>query len=148
LAPFVPVTLEVAEMAIEFAKVTEQDVLCDLGCGDARILATALETVRPRQCIGVELDSNLVELINQKQKRWIDCGSLVILQQDFMEADISNASVLICYLLPNALKLLSEKLSTWKQDEECRRIVTIVYQIPEWSAKWSRETPLGPLFYY
>jgi hypothetical protein len=41
LAPFNPTTDGAIDAAIEMLRITEQDVVFELGCGDARFLTTA-----------------------------------------------------------------------------------------------------------
>ena len=65
VAPYVPVTDWVCQAAIQFSTLTSNDVLGDLGCGDGRILASALDTTLVKKCIGVELDPYLVEYIQK-----------------------------------------------------------------------------------
>jgi|UniRef100_A0A8J9X6P4 hypothetical protein len=56
LAPFNP-TSEQAQLAIlQILDLHHDDVLFDLGCGDARLLLAAVQMVPGLQCVGIEMD--------------------------------------------------------------------------------------------
>ncbi len=59
LAPFAPTEPRRAVVALNAARVREDDVLYDLGCGDGSVLVEAAKTIGCR-CVGVELDAALV----------------------------------------------------------------------------------------
>jgi hypothetical protein len=61
VAPFVP-TCEVAQAkALEMMNLTENDVIFDLGCGDARLLCESVKQVPGLRAVGLELRSMYVE---------------------------------------------------------------------------------------
>jgi hypothetical protein len=141
IAPYVPCHRDVVVKSLSFAEVGPQDILVDLGCGDARILVSALESpVPPLRCIGVELDPVLAALVRKDQARWIsekeeDC-KLELLEKDMFTVDLVglDATVLILYLLPAGLEKLKTNLSKWliAPSQKKKRIVTITYSIPDW----------------
>lgn len=129
LAPYVPVDAKVAEAALSLANLKSDDILCDLGCGDGRLLRQA-----PCGCIGVELDPHLIEFINADQKDDITSGKLRLIEQDFLTVDLIGLGVtcLVLYLLPNALEKLGPNMAAWLLSSSANRIVCIVYQVPGW----------------
>jgi SAM-dependent methyltransferase len=98
-APFITTPDPVIEAMIEIAEVTEADVVYDLGCGDGRILITAAKKTGCRG-IGYDIDPALVE---QSRKNAQDVGvdHLVSFEvQDVFTVDMSGASAILMYLLP------------------------------------------------
>lgn len=147
IAPYVPCHRDVVHKSLSFAHVGPTDILVDLGCGDARILVSALESpARPLRCIGVELDPVLAALVRKDQARWISSegekkGKLELLEKDMFSVDLVelNATVLILYLIPAGLEKLKANLSNWLiassqngGEPNKKRIVTITYSIPDW----------------
>ncbi|KAJ3054964.1 hypothetical protein HK097_000189 [Rhizophlyctis rosea] len=152
IAPYVPCHPDVGAAAVSFARVSSQDVLVDLGCGDARVLLSALSsTTPPQRCIGVELDPHLVEHIQSlpEAKPHIDSSTLTILEQDMFKVNLSDlkATAMILYLLPAGLEKLKSQLETWLRDDggaQKKRIVTITYSITGWEPHHAKQTFLEP----
>jgi SAM-dependent methyltransferase len=61
LAPFNPSSLQIQEKAIEHLKLSADDVLFDLGCGDGRLLIAAARATKGLRCVGVEMDPIFVK---------------------------------------------------------------------------------------
>lgn len=61
LAPFNPSSIQIQEKAIEHLKLTTDDVLFDLGCGDGRLLIAAAKATQGLRCVGVEMDPIFVQ---------------------------------------------------------------------------------------
>ncbi|KAI8901720.1 hypothetical protein BC833DRAFT_576398 [Globomyces pollinis-pini] len=140
IAPYVPVNLLVCEAAIKFANIQSIDTLVDLGCGDARILAMALESIpSPKHVIGVEYDELLVAHCQAKHP------AMEIIHADMFTIDLDslNASVAILYLLPTGLGKLSTLLFKWLNTHVDRRVITIGYGIPNWIASNTLDVPMS-----
>lgn len=56
LAPFNPTSDQVQQTALKLLDLDKDDVLIDLGCGDARILLTAANQIQGLRCVGIEMD--------------------------------------------------------------------------------------------
>jgi len=54
-APFIPTSKEVIDNIIENLQLTQNSVLYDLGCGDARILKRVVELKPDVNIIGIEI---------------------------------------------------------------------------------------------
>jgi hypothetical protein len=57
LAPFNPTSDQAQQTALRLLNLTEDDVLFDLGCGDGRLLVTAVEGMKGLRCVGIEMDT-------------------------------------------------------------------------------------------
>lgn len=96
---YVPTPQAVVDKMLEVAKVTKDDVVYDLGCGDGRIVVSAGKKYGARG-IGFDLDPRRVEEANENVKG-ANVGSLVsIRQENVFSVDLSPATVVSLYLLP------------------------------------------------
>jgi cyclopropane fatty-acyl-phospholipid synthase-like methyltransferase len=102
---YVPTADEVIAKMFEMAKVTKDDVIFDLGCGDGRILYQAAKKHGARG-IGIELNPIRVrEAMDQAEK--YDVGTLVeIRHADALKVkDIGDATVVVMYMFPEFMDL-------------------------------------------
>jgi len=84
---------------LEVAKVTKNDVVYDLGCGDGRIVVSAAKKLGARG-LGFDLDPERVKEANANVKG-ANVGSLVSIKQDnVFSVDLGPATVVALYLLP------------------------------------------------
>ena len=99
IVPYVPTPQEVVERMLELAQVKKGDVVYDLGSGDGRIVVTAAKKYGVK-AIGFEIDPERIKESQENIKK-AGVGHLVeIRQQDIRTVDLSQASVLTMYLLP------------------------------------------------
>ncbi|MGE5294454.1 MAG: SAM-dependent methyltransferase [Solirubrobacterales bacterium] len=97
---FVPTPQNVVDKMLELANVTKDDVLYDLGCGDGRIPVTAAKKYGCK-AFGFDIDPNRVrESIANVQKSGVQ-DLVTIQQKDIFKLDLSPASVVTLYLLPD-----------------------------------------------
>jgi SAM-dependent methyltransferase len=90
----------VADKMLELAKVTKNDLLYDLGCGDGVIVIEAAKKVGCR-CVGYDIDPNRVREARANVAK-NNVGNLVrIEQKDIFTLDLSQANVITLYLLPS-----------------------------------------------
>lgn len=103
--PYVPTPQDVVEKMLELADVKRDDVVYDLGCGDGRIVVTAAKKFGCK-ALGVDLDP---ERIKDSQQNIKDAGVeklVTVRQSDVLKTDVSPATVVTLYLLPDVnLKL-------------------------------------------
>ena len=57
-APYVPSSPNVVRKMLEVAEVGHDDVVYDLGCGDGRILFTAIKEYGAKKAVGYEINEN------------------------------------------------------------------------------------------
>lgn len=126
LVPFVPSKTRVVEKMIQAAKLKAGDTVYDLGCGDGRLLFAAEKKIQRLRAYGFEI-APLVYLLAWVRK--ILSGSTAkILFKNLFSADFRKANVIFCYLIPNVMPRLSEKIK-----RECRsgtKIISNTFHIP------------------
>ncbi len=109
LAPFFPTPMNIVGEMLKMADVKSTDVVYDLGCGDGRIVITAAANFGARG-VGVEYDPKVAELaIDNVNRRNVD-DLVDIVIGDATKVDVSPASVVTLYLLPDTIAALRPRL--------------------------------------
>jgi SAM-dependent methyltransferase len=131
---WVPTSPALVEKMLDLAKVTSNDFVMDLGSGDGRMVIAAAK--RGARALGVEFNPKMVELSRQLAKE-AGVGELAtFVEGDMYEADISKATVLALFLLPENLRRLEPKFRALPAGT---RIVVNTFGIPEWTADVSEQ---------
>jgi len=107
--PYVPSPQSVVTDMLKLADVSDKDFVIDLGSGDGRIVLTAAKVFGARG-FGVEIQDKLVRLSNEAAQREGIADRVKFITQDLFKTDISQATVLTMYLLPNTVNMLKDKL--------------------------------------
>jgi len=84
-------------MARIAAQVTKRDVVCDLGCGDGRIIITAAKRYGCR-AVGYDLDHLRVEEARRNAEKSGVAHRVTVEQKDILQADLREATVVTLYL--------------------------------------------------
>lgn len=118
-APYIPSPDGVVAELLELADVGPDDHVIDLGSGDGRIVLTAAK-VFGASGMGVEIRPDLVELSNNAAREQGVADRVEFVVQDLFDTDISPASVLTMYLLPEMVNRLGTRCSaSWNQAHGC-----------------------------
>ena len=107
--PYVPSPQSVVADMLKLADIGPTDFVVDLGSGDGRIVLTAAK-VFGASGFGVEIKDELVKLSNEAARREGVADRVKFIKADLFKTDISKATVLTMYLLPNTVNLLKDKL--------------------------------------
>jgi len=107
--PYVPSPQSVVSDMLKLADVGPQDFVVDLGSGDGRIVRTAA-LVFGASGFGVEIKDELVRQANADAQREGIAERVKFVNADLFKTDISRATVLTMYLLPDTVNLLRAKL--------------------------------------
>ena len=128
---WVPTPYVLVEKMLDMARVTSKDFVMDLGSGDGRNVIAAAK--RGARALGVEYDNELFELAQKNAKEAGVADRARFIKGDMFEADISNATVLALFLLPDNLQKLRPKFE--RQLKPGARIVTNGFPIDGWEPK-------------
>jgi SAM-dependent methyltransferase len=135
---YVPTPEPVVERMLELANVGPSDVVYDLGCGDGRIVVMAAQRYGAR-AVGFDIDPARVA----EARRNVAAAGIEQLvrieQRDIFELDLSPASVVTLYLLPELNVRLLPQLERLKPGT---RIVSHDFDIAGVAPK--RELSLRP----
>ncbi len=127
--PYVPSPSSVVSDMLTLAAVGPNDFVIDLGSGDGRIVLTAAKVFGARG-FGVEIKDDLVKLSNEAAQKQGVADRVKFMKQDLFKTDVSQATVLTMYLLPNTVNMLSDKLL--KELKIGTRIISHDYPLSGW----------------
>jgi SAM-dependent methyltransferase len=127
--PFIPSPEAAVAAMLQYAKVGPNDFIIDLGSGDGRIVRTAAKLFGARG-FGVEIKEDLVRSSNEAAQKEGLADRVKFIKQDLFKTDISQATVLTMYLLPDTVNLLREKLLS--ELKPGTRIVSHDYPLTGW----------------
>ncbi len=108
-APYVVTPNEVVIEILKIAGVTKDDVVYDLGSGDGRLVIAAAKQFGARG-VGVEIDPRLIQESNENARLAGVSDRVKFVQQDLFQTDLSEATVVTLYLLPEVNLRLRPKL--------------------------------------
>ncbi len=129
IVPYVPTPQEVVDRMLDLAQVKKGDVVYDLGSGDGRIVVTAAKKYGVK-AIGFEIDPQRVKESHENIKKAGVEQLVEIRQQDIRTVDLSPASVLTMYLLPDVNLMIRPNI--WKQMKPGSRVVSHDFDMGDW----------------
>lgn len=159
LAPFNPSGAQIQEKAMRLLKLTGDDVLFDLGCGDGRLLITAATQHPGLRCVGVDIDPIFVARAQQAIQELSDPDlrdRLDIRLQDALQLPMTtttsstttrtnpakdltlmdDATALYLFVLPKGvnklLPLLEALVETRQKQQRPFRILSYMFQLHWW----------------
>jgi SAM-dependent methyltransferase len=124
---WVPTPADMVERMLDLAQLTPQDFVIDLGSGDGRNVIAAAR--RGARALGVEYNPEMVTLSRRNAVQAGVADRAQFMQGDMFEADISQATVLALFLLPDNLRKLTPKFMALKPGT---RIVANTFGIDGW----------------
>jgi SAM-dependent methyltransferase len=140
--PYVNTPVEIVERMMRMAEVGRDDYVIDLGSGDGRLVIAAAK--RGASGLGVDLDPNLVRLATQNAAKAGVADRAKFEVKDIFETDLTRASVVTMYLLPDFNAKLLPKFLKLKPGT---RIVSHDGGIGDWAPDETLEmkTPEKPV---
>ena len=127
--PFVRSTPEVIDRMLEMARVNTGDVLYDIGSGDGAIVIRAAKKYGIK-AIGIEIDQELVAKARQNAFREKVEHLVEFRAQDAFTVDVSPATVVTLYMLPEFNAKLRPILD--RQLRPGSRVVSHDYLVEGW----------------
>jgi SAM-dependent methyltransferase len=124
---WVPTPPELVEKMLDLAQVGPGDLVMDLGSGDGRNVIAAAK--RGARGIGVEYNPDMVALSQRLARKEGVADRVTFIQGDMYEADISKATVMALFLLPENLRRLRDKFLALPPGS---RLVLNTFGIPDW----------------
>ncbi len=127
--PFIVTPDNVTREMLKLADVKASDFVIDLGSGDGRIVIVAARHFGARG-LGVEIVPELVEKSRDNAKQAGVADRVEFREQDLFATDLSQATVITMYLLPEVNLLLKPKLRKLKPGT---RIVSHDWDMGTWA---------------
>lgn len=126
---WVPTPQALVDKMLDMAQVTAQDVVMDLGSGDGITVITAAK--RGAKAIGIEYNPSMVELSKQNAEKAGVSDKATFIQADLFETDLSQATVITMFLLPQINLKLRPKILDLKPGT---RVVSNSFTMEDWTA--------------
>lgn len=132
LAPFNPTNNDACDIALDLLQIGPEDILYDLGCGDARLLVRACQRCDGGfRGVGIEYD---LEVFQRAQSLVSNAGKTISSQiqlhhDNVLNVDLSPASCIFVYLVPAGMKALRESLVA--AIDRGVRVVTYIFSLPD-----------------
>ena len=149
-SPYLPTPSEVVNVMLKTAAVKPEDVVVDLGSGDGRIVIAAAKTFGARKAVGIEISANLVRMARENAAKAGVTDRVEFRNDDLFNYDLSAATVVTLYLLPEVNLKLRPRLLDLKPGT---RIVAHQFGMGDWQPDLSRKAlgdhdPQGPATVY
>lgn len=134
--PYVPTPPEVVQAMLELADIDADDLVYDLGSGDGRIVVTAAKEYGARG-VGVDIDPERIAdgRANAREAGVEDRVRFV--QSDLFEVDLSPATAVTLYLLPDINLRLRPKLMAELQPGT--PVVSHAFDMGDWEPETMRQ---------
>lgn len=151
---YVPTPEKVVEAMMKLGKVGKDDTVFDLGCGDGRIVITAVAKFKAKKGVGVDIDPERIkESVKNAKDSMVD-DKVEFRKEDVMKMkDLKTATVVCLYLadelneqlapilkkeLPNGARIISHRflMGKWKPEKsQTIKVDGVDYQIHLWTIK-------------
>jgi len=124
-----PSSKKAQEAIIRLTEEAGDGAIIDLGCGWGNLVIPLALKFPHRQIVGYELSIMpwLMAVIVKKLHR---LKNLELYRQDFLKADWSGASVVVCYLFPGGMDAISRKLESERSD--IRFVISNSFTLPSY----------------
>ena len=126
---WVPTPQALVEKMLDIAKVTANDYVIDLGSGDGRTVIAAAK--RGAKARGIEYNPDMVELSQRNATKEGVANRATFAKADLFETDLSEATVITMFLLPDINLKLRPKLLNLKPGT---RVVSNSFTMGDWKA--------------
>ena len=132
---WVPTPQELVNKMLQIAEVTADDYVIDLGSGDGRTVITAAKL--GARATGIEYNPDMVALSKENARKEGVGEKAEFIQADLYETDLSKATVITMFLLPEINLKLRPRLLDLKPGT---RIVSNTFKMAEWEADYEATT--------
>ncbi|HEX2827786.1 MAG TPA: class I SAM-dependent methyltransferase [Burkholderiales bacterium] len=124
---YVPTPQIVVDEMLKMAKIGPNDYLIDLGSGDGRFVISAAQ--KGARAFGVDLDTYLLRIARENAQKAGMTERATFIEQNLFETDLSKATVVSSYLLPQMNLKLRPKILALKPGT---RVVAHDYHMGAW----------------
>ena len=141
---YVPTPQTVVDRMLTIAKVSKNDVLYDLGSGDGRIVTTATQKYG-MQGVGIDINPERIAEANTNAQQAGVTDLVEFRQQDLFQTDLSEATVVTLYLLPEVNLKLRPQLLKLKPGT---RIVSHAFDMGDWKPERVEQVDDSTIYYW
>lgn len=117
-----------------------QDVVYDLGCGDARVLIALAKQFPAAKFIGIEAQWWPYLLAKWGSRKF---KNVTILREDFYKSDLSSATMVFCFLITGVMQKAEQKLKSNLRPGT--KVFSYGFRFPDWPATQDIINPKKPV---
>jgi SAM-dependent methyltransferase len=143
--PYVPTPYPIVEAMLKLGNIKPSDFVIDLGCGDGRIVVMAAEKFGARG-IGYDLNPQRIAEAKENAKKAGVEDRVEFIEKNLFDADISRATLVTLYLLPEVNLRLRPKLL--RELRTGARIVSHSFDMGDWKPDRKIEVNGKTLYYW
>jgi SAM-dependent methyltransferase len=136
---WVPTPGDLVEKMLDMARITPADLLLDLGSGDGRTVIAAAR--RGATAMGIEYNPDMVALSRREALKAGVAARATFVQGDIFQSDISKATVISLFLLPELNLRLRPGILALKPGT---RVVSNTFRMGDWSPDEAADLKCGP----
>lgn len=127
-APFIPSSRKSIQVVLDRVHLPMEGLVMDLGAGDGRFLRKVKARYPTLKVVGYEISWLALSVA----RVWNSFSNypVPIIHQDFLTADLSQATVVFCFLLPKDLSALEHKLQT--ELKPGTQVISNTFSFPHW----------------
>jgi len=125
--PYVPLSKYQLSLLKKNVKVSKDDKVVDLGCGDGRVLFT-FEEMGVENLVGYEVNAwaYVISVLKKKIRR----SKAKLYLKNFNPIDLSEYNIVFCYLLPYYLDKIEGKLK--KELKPGAKVISFGFEFKNW----------------
>lgn len=127
-APYVPTKKKELLHFLGEAGIKKGDVFIELGCGDGRVVRTAVEAYHAKG-LGVDINPMLIYWARFKA-RMSHLTTIEFRIENILKTDISQADFVYLFLMPELVKKISDRLK--KQAKKTAVIISHGFKVEGW----------------
>src|SRR4030095_5558662 len=125
-----PTDTDVVQAMIKLAAVKAGDVVYDLGCGDGRIVIAAVRAASNVRGVCVDIDPRRIAESRENARQAGVTDRIRFLNQDLLETDIRDATVIMLFLSPQLNQKVRPKLQ--RELQPGARVVSHWHDMGDW----------------
>ena len=148
-APYITTPTVIVEEMLKAAKVTRDDVVYDLGCGDGRIVIMAARKFGARG-VGIDISPERVREAQENARRAGVADRVKFIRQDLFDSDIGEATVVTLFLMRSLNLQLRPKLL--RELRPGTRVVSHAFDMGDWKPareiEVNRDGAWGKVYYW
>jgi precorrin-6B methylase 2 len=127
---------------LKLGEVDKDDVVYDVGCGDGRLLITAVQRFNAKHTVGIEINRKRAQL-SRRNVRKLGLGDRIeVINKDVFDCSLEPATVVTLYLFPCSNERLRPKLEEELSDEA--RVVCNSFRVERWKPSITKTIKLTP----
>jgi uncharacterized protein (TIGR03000 family) len=132
---YVPTPADIVQRMLKLGNVGKDDIVYDLGCGDARMVIAAVKDGGAKKGVGIDIDPERIKESTANVKQEKVEGKVIIKQGDLLDdavlAQVAEATVILIYMGDEFNNILRPKLL--KHLKPGTRIVSHRFKMGDWA---------------